>query len=508
MARLGSYLPPVTPAADDVPRLLRLLETHRIGGVLLFHAHADTVVDALDAVQGAARIPLLVAADVERGVGQQVDGATEFPHARALTETDDPEAAVSLLAKATAREARACGIHWAFAPVADVNTCTENPIIGLRAFGETTDAVADHVRTYVRTAHTAGMATTAKHFPGHGRTPTDSHATLPTVEAAADALEAVDLPPFQAAIDAGVDAIMTAHVRYPALGAETPATASRALLTERLRDAMGFDGLVVSDSLRMEGLTADIYPPHVLLDAGVDLLLDPPDAVAVIDDLVAAVENGTLPEQRLREACGRVLALKRTVRTRWGPKAFVPSHRDDPVGTASLRAEANRRAADAIDVQVRDAAAWPLPPDDVQQGRDLMVVHVTPRDRSNGDSEPLPLEAHVREHYPAGTYHTVHAGTSHGEREALREQGLRASHLVVVCSVVPAAWHAFGLPSEQQALVEEWIRARPVVLAALGDPNGLAGLPQPAATVCTYSDVPAAQRALVRAVAGKREAVR
>ena len=500
MVRLGSYLPPVTRAADDVPRLLRVLETHPIGGVLLFHAHADTVVDTLDTVQGAAKIPLLVASDIERGVGQQVDGATQFPHARALAATGDPEAAISLLVDVTAREARACGIHWAFAPVADVNTCAENPIIGPRAFGETTDVVTEHVRTYVHAARTTGLATTAKHFPGHGRTPTDSHATLPLVDTAATDLERVDLPPFQAAIDAGVDAIMTAHVAYPSIGADGPATASDAVLTKRLRGTMGFEGLVVSDSLRMEGLAADAYPAHALVDAGVDLLLDPPDAEVLIDDLVAAVQRGRLSAERLREACGRVLSLKQTMRDRWGAKAFVPSHRDDPVGTTALRAKVDRLAETALKVQVNDASTWPLPPDDVGQGDDLMVVHVTPRDR--GD-EPSALEADVRAHYPSVSYHTLHAGTSEATRNALCDQGMHVPYLVVLCTVAPAAWHSFGLRPEQRTLVEAWIQARPVVLAALGHPQALEDLPDAAVALWTYSDVPASQRALMRTIADK-----
>jgi beta-glucosidase-like glycosyl hydrolase len=498
MVRLGSHLPPVATAEEDVARLRDMLDALPLGGVILFRAQSPAVADALTTLHKCAASPLLVAADIERGVGQQVEGATRFPHAQALAETPNPEVAVRVLAEATAREARACGIHLAFAPVADVNTRADNPIIGTRAFGEAPDAVSRCVRAYIQAARAEGMATTAKHFPGHGRTAADSHATLPTVDADADALEAVDLPPFQAAFEADVDAVMTAHVAYPALGDEGPATASRRLLHDRLRTQMGFDGLVVSDSLRMEGIQSAGVRPSSLLEAGVDLLLDPVDAVAVVDDLVRAVREGALAEERLQEACRRVLALKRQMHDRWGDGAFAPTGSQNAVGTADHRAAAERLAQDAVAVAVPDASPWPLPPDAVRNGADLMVVRLT----SRAAAPSSPLEHALRFTYPSVLYRTVDPNTSAVERAAIRDLGQTRKHLVVAIAAEPAAWHAFGLAPEQRTLLRELAATRSVAYALLGSPNVIE-VPPGAATICTYSDVPASQRALVRLMSSR-----
>ena len=496
MVRLGSHLPPVVTAEADLPRRLHLLEMHPIGGVLLFRAATPDVAHTLSELQGVVSIPLLVAADVERGIGQQVQGATLFPHARALAQTPDPVAAAAMVGDVTAREARTCGIHLALAPVADVNTYALNPIIGVRSFGTKPDIVSACVQAYINAAQDLGLATTAKHFPGHGRTVTDSHATLPTVDASDEEMQHVDLPPFQTAIDAGVEAMMTAHVAYPALGAEGPATASQTLLHDRLREAMGFSGLIVSDSLRMDAVQSPACSPSALVQAGVDLLLDPVDATTVVEELVAAVQDGRLAEERLREACNRVLALKRTMHERWGPKAFVPTDVNDEMGTASTCADADRLAWEALTLTRSKAIPWPLSRDAVSDGTDLMVVHLT----QQATDKAMPLKEAFHEAYPSVVYRTWHPGTSSAEQEAIRTLGHDRPNLVVVCTTTPAAWHAFGLSREQRLLLHEWMAARPVVLGVLGSAEALPALPDATATICTYSDVPAAQRALVRAL--------
>jgi beta-glucosidase-like glycosyl hydrolase len=506
MARIGSNLPPATSVGADANRVRRLLERCPLGGLILFRGAHPAAAEVLADLQRVSRFPLLVGADIERGVGQQVRGGTVFPHAQALGATDRPEEAAALLARATAREARACGIHWAFAPVADVNTCAENPIIGIRAFGEDAPRVSGCVRAYVRAARDEGLLTTAKHFPGHGRTAVDSHETTPVVDADHDALDRIDLPPFQAAIDAGVDAVMTAHVAYPALDPEArPATGSPPILRDRLRREMGFDGVVVSDSLLMEGGPGRERPPGeqaaALLNAGVDLLLDPDDPEAVVDGLVAAVANGSLAASRLNAAWQRVWRLKVRLREQWGDAAFAPVPGD-------LEADAHRSAADAlarqaVRVHATPDAAWPLPPSRVERGGTLHVVALTPR----ADTDALgPYAEALRATYPAVRYDALSAERASAQYDAVRAAALDAEHLVLVGAVEPAAWHAFGLRREQQAWMRRLAASRAVVVAALGSPHMLQAAPDaPDASVhlCTYSTVPASQRALVACMAGR-----
>ena len=223
-----------------------------VGGFIIFGGTAETVRRlTADLLRRAGR-PLLLAADLERGAGQQIAGLTEFPPPMALASLGDP-AVVRWAAFVTAQEARAVGINWIFAPVADLDVLADNPIVQTRAFGEDPNLVATCVRHWIEGCQSAGALACAKHYPGHGRTTVDSHIALPVVEASAAALRSADLLPFTVAIESGVASIMTAHVAYPSLDdSNLPATLSRTLLGE-LRTKSRFNGLVVTDALIMDG---------------------------------------------------------------------------------------------------------------------------------------------------------------------------------------------------------------------------------------------------------------
>ena len=221
---------------------------------MVFASELETVPRLLNDLQEAAAIPLLVSADVERGLAFRVrNGTVPLPWAMAIGASRSEEAA-RFTGEVTAREARALGIHWALAPVADVNNNPDNPVINIRSYGEDPELVARMVRAYVEGTQAGGMLATAKHFPGHGDTSTDSHHVRPVVAADRERLERVELVPFKAAIDAGVDTIMTAHVVMTAVDAEAPATLSNPVMTGLLREEMGFEGLIVTDALEMAGI--------------------------------------------------------------------------------------------------------------------------------------------------------------------------------------------------------------------------------------------------------------
>src|SRR5271166_6661369 len=210
----------------------------------------------LNRLQQDSKLPLLIAADFERGVTMRLHGATEFPHAMAFGAAGKPEYAEQF-GRITALEARAIGVHWNFFPDADVNSNPANPIINTRSFGEDPQQVGALVTAYIRGARAQGMMTTAKHFPGHGDTATDSHLGLAQVTGDSARLQSVELPPFRRAIEAGVDAVMVAHITVPALEAdpERVADTSPAIVGGLLQEEMGFKGIVVSDALDMAGLT-------------------------------------------------------------------------------------------------------------------------------------------------------------------------------------------------------------------------------------------------------------
>jgi beta-glucosidase-like glycosyl hydrolase len=296
-----------------------------VGGFLFFGGEARALRDLADETRRRARYPLLMASDLERGAGQQFAGATALPPAAALGDLDLAEI-TRKAGEVTARDARAAGIDWVFAPVADVDLEPDNPIVGVRAFGQEPRRVATHVAAWIEGCHQGGALCCAKHFPGHGRTRGDSHVERTSVDSDRESL-AADLLPFRAAVDAGVDSVMTAHVSYPAYDPSgAPATLSRAMIGDLLRGALGFGGMVVTDALVMKGLVEDLDEGAAAvraLVAGCDALLYPGDAASIVAAVDAALRSGALPERRVVEAVQRIEAAAARVASspdggRWG----------------------------------------------------------------------------------------------------------------------------------------------------------------------------------------------
>ena len=275
------------------PEIDRALELG-VGGFIFFGGPAEAVRDLARELHRRSRVPLLVSADLERGAGQQFDGLTGLPPLAAIASLGDVDA-VRRAAALTTREARRLGINWDHAPVCDLDVEPDNPIVGTRSLGGEPETVATLAAEWIDACQSQGVLASAKHFPGHGRTRGDSHMELPVVTASAELLHAADLVPFRAAIDAGVASIMSAHVAFPALDPSgRPATLSHAILTGLLRDRLGFDGLIVTDALIMEGVRSDGEPEAVVraLEAGCDLLLYPQDLEGVAAAVAAAVASG------------------------------------------------------------------------------------------------------------------------------------------------------------------------------------------------------------------------
>lgn len=340
-----------------------------VGGFILFGGTADSVRSLCAELHRRAPHPLLVGSDLERGAGQQFRGCTPLPPAAALGWLGEP-ATTERAGELTAREARALGVNWVYAPVADVDLEPENPIIGTRAFGTEPERVAEQVSAWVRGCAAGGALSCAKHFPGHGRTVGDSHIERPCVDTPREALEE-DLTPFRAALAAGADSVMTAHVCYPTLDPEgRPATLSPPILTGLLRGELGFDGLAVTDALIMEGLTEDTDEAHAgveALAAGCDVLLYPQDTGAVIREVEAALADGRLSRARVEEALRRVDAAAR--RVAGGPEGEIGRAQDrrwaleTAVRTLRVARGEPRLPGGAVRlVEVEDDAGGPYPP--------------------------------------------------------------------------------------------------------------------------------------------------
>lgn len=294
-----------------------------VGGVILLGGSAAEVGLKTQELQTLASVPLLIAADIEEGVGQRFSGATWFPPPMALAaiaQRNLPQALAyaEVMGAATAAEALAMGVNWILAPVVDVNNNPDNPVINVRAFGDSADRVSALATAFIRGAQGHGVLTTAKHFPGHGDTAVDSHLELPHLPHAWERLESLEIRPFQAAIDAGVDAVMTAHLQIPALDPQYPATLSPVTLTTLLRQRLGFAGLIVTDALIMGAITRT-YGPYeaavLAVEAGADVLLMPPDPEGCIHAVVEAVTTGRLSAERIAASVERLWRAKQRVGT-------------------------------------------------------------------------------------------------------------------------------------------------------------------------------------------------
>lgn len=327
-----------TTLPDD---LAALVAAGRIGGVILFARNIESprqVRELTEALHGLAPegAPLLVAIDQEGGRVQRLrDPWTEWPPLRVLGDRDDPELTAAF-ARALARELLDLGIGLDFAPCIDVDTNPDNPIIGDRSFGRDPERVARHGAAFIAALQDAGVAACAKHFPGHGDTATDSHLVLPRLDHDLARLQTVELPPFRAAVEAGVASIMSAHILFPALDADRPATLAPDVMA-LLRDDLGYEGVVFSDDLEMKAV-ADHFAPARLVEeslaAGVDALLVCRDA-ALRDEVLGRLE--AMPKARLAASLARVARLK---------QRFGGAREGEPATPYAAHAALARRIAD------------------------------------------------------------------------------------------------------------------------------------------------------------------
>jgi len=290
--------------------------TVHVDGPFLLRSEPYEAAELLNRLQRDSKLPLLFAADFERGATTRLQGTTNFPHAMAFGADGKVEDAETF-GRITAQEARAVGVHWNFFPDADVNSNPANPIINTRSFGEDPKQVGDLVAAYIKGAHEAGMLTTVKHFPGHGDTATDSHLSVASVNGDRAHLDSIELPPFRQAIAAGVDSVMVAHVTVPALDPDPNhvATISSAVVTDLLEKQLGFKGVIVTDALDMAGLT-HLFANNIgraaveAFKAGNDLLLIPADLGASYEAMLKAVQSGEISRQRLDHSVLKILKLK------------------------------------------------------------------------------------------------------------------------------------------------------------------------------------------------------
>lgn len=501
---------------EELEEALEWARSGAIGGVMFSIGSPHVYAAKANALQEQADVPLLVASDFESGgPGMRVHhayalpslhpqgGGTSFPPTMALGATGDPEL-TRAKARATAREARALGVHVIFAPVLDVNSNPENPIINTRSFGEDPEAVAAHGRAFVKGAREGGALATAKHFPGHGDTGVDSHLELPSVEADRERLDSLELVPFRAAVEAGVPGVMTAHVAMPeVLGEEgPPATLAPEVMTGLLREEMGFDGLLFTDALEMGAILEHFGAEEaavMAVEAGADVLLVPEDVPATVDAVVEAVEAGRISRERLEASARRVLEAKARMGlpegSRVDPEA-LPRH----VGHEEHRALADTMAVRSLALaRDRDGV---LPMEAPGEARVLSVTYAGPEDRVAGAAFDRVLAGYASE----VERYRLDRRSGPGEYEVVAEAAEEADAVVVSVYHAPRAGVGdVEIPAELVRLVELVDARVPTVLASFGTPYLLDAVSGVGTYLLAWGDREVSQDAAARAVVGARK---
>ena len=481
-------------------RAQRLVREQKIGGFIVGVGSSYGTASWLNELQAVSDLPLLMAADLEWGPGTRLRGATVLPINMAVAAAGPSRMAYEA-GRITALEARAAGIHLAFAPVADVNVNPDNPVINTRSYGSDPSEVADRVVEFIRGAREAGLMTVVKHFPGHGDTETDSHLAMPVLDVDRIRLDEVELAPFRSAIAAGVDGVMTAHLAVPALDPRAglrPATLSPPILTGLLRENLGFRGLVVTDALHMDGVMGHGGAGEVAVaavQAGADILLIPPDEEEAIDALVEAVERGEVSESRIDRSVRRVLSAKAAAGLR-DDRSVHMGQVLTQVGRFEHE-EWSRKAAERSLTLVRaERSSLPLK---LEDQRLALVVYDDRRGHGSGDV----LESRLRER--GGRVTTIRLSErSSGDELTRASRILRQSDVAVFASFSRALpWKGeLGLPEEVAAVAAE-VAAAGGTLISFGDPYLMRQIPSARTYLIAWSEADVTQEAVARALTGQ-----
>jgi beta-N-acetylhexosaminidase len=484
-------------------------------------------------LQRASKLPLLVAADYERGLSMRLNGTTVFPHSMAFGAAGKPEFAEQF-GKIVAQESRAIGVQWNLMPIADVNSNPANPVINTRSFGEDPAQVSSLVTAYIRSARNNGLLTAAKHFPGHGDTSTDSHLGLAAVNRTREQINQIDLPPFQAAIAAGSDAVMVAHITAPVLEPDPSrvATNSPAIVTGILKQQLGFNGLVMTDAMDMAGLTS-VYPEggsaaarHAAIDtvrAGNDMLILFTDLDGAYKGLLSAVRAGDIPEKRIDESVLKILRAKASVGL--NKASQIDINKLSSIISSPENLVTAQQIADSSITLVRDnghmlpltsrrhSASAPSYGTVQQEGSKFLCIIFTDDVRNDNGRQ---LQRELRTRVPDARFIFVDPRIAAGSMAEIQSAVSSADNVLAAIYLVPApgravrkegatAVNTISVPDATAALLQSILEAKrdKTVVVSFGSPYFLADFPQIENYVCAYSNAVTSETGAVKALFGE-----
>lgn len=506
--------------------LRRHVVENKIGGVIFFGAPIYETTHIANRMQEAAKYPLLMSLDAETGIGMRFEDATNFPWAMAMTATGDPDLARRAGA-VTGREARAIGIQHVYAPVLDVNNNADNPVINVRSFGEDPEEVARFGVAFAEGIQSQRVIATAKHFPGHGDTAVDSHRGLPIIDLPRSRFDSLELIPFKRAVDAGIGAIMIAHIAVPQIDSEqvkplqeykggdaeagaeiisesafVPATLSAKVQTDILRKEIGFKGLIVSDAMSMSGLTLYFTQEEAGVRAflaGTDILEKPADVDAMLRALKAAVASGRIPKSRLDESVTRQIAWKHEVglfKERIAPLDAI----DRIVSSPDVTALTDEIASKALTLVRQETGVMPI-----DRSKKIAVLGI-----SNGFDPGVmnPLVGALRGNGLKFSQAYLQENSLQQQADAARKTVNEADVVIVGLygRVRSGAKNSVGIPENGAAILREALAAnKTVVGVSFGNPYILGSFPEMKTYLVAYGDMPSLQRASARALLGMQD---
>jgi len=537
MIQIRCYPDYANNQSPDYLSIRSLIQQYHIGSVVLgmhissggpLRSSPIDVARTVNRLQKDSTLPLLIAADIERGLASRMADVPSFPWPMAFGAAGNVSDA-ERFGELTALEARSVGIQWAFAPVADVNSNPANPIINDRSFGEDPKQVATLVSAFIRGAHKNGLLLTAKHFPGQGDSSLDSHRGVSLITSDVQHLEKFELPPFESAIDARVDSVMLANIRVPALEPDLNkvATTSYNIATKVLRERLGFKGLIVTDALEMKGITA-LYDrskrsPTAMaavdaVKAGCDVISIPTDLDGAFHAILDAVNSGEIQITRIDESVRRILLMKAGVglnRSRIvsiedmtrlinQPEGFELAQGVSDKAITLVKYNGRRLPFDALVHQTSEALAKP--------NRSMVVIFMSDELESTNGHE---FEAEFKQYRPETRFYYVDNRTATAGGIEILKNILRADEVVVVgyfahrgarqLETKGASQTVFGLAGPSGRLLHEILRTDPenTIVVAMGSPYVIENFPEIQNYICTYAMAVTSERSAVKALFGE-----
>jgi beta-N-acetylhexosaminidase len=491
---------------DHDPALLRLkrvIQQYHVGGVLFFRGDVYGQAMLTNKLQSVSKIPLWVTQDMEFGAAMRVSGTTRITPAMGLAATGNP-ANAWIKGKITAREARALGVHQVFAPVLDVNNNADNPVINVRSFSADPDIVTLFGQQMIEGIESEGVLATAKHFPGHGDTDTDSHLALPVINHDYARLDSLELKPFRYTIQNGLRSIMSAHIAYPLISENIglPSTLDESILNKILIDSLGFEGLIVTDGLDMQGITDNFSPGDAViraLVAGADMMLISPDEMTAINEVIRAVESGRLTEERIDKSVRKILELKRQ-------HAVFDDHMVDldalgyKINTPEYQNIADRIARESVTLLKNDKNIVPIR--DVNHLRILAVALADDRSGSTGSV----FARELRRYHTNVAFHVLDQRTSEEEKKKILEEADRADLIIIGSFIIVRSHQPMQIQPSQLELLEKLTGSnKPSALVAFGNPYVVRDLPDADVHLLAWSSNPGQVQSSVPALFGASE---